>query len=162
MTRIAALESALLCTALLLAPPHVSAEGCTAQATVAQLAEELRALKREVMRLRIDAATTRLSESERHWRDAKLELQRLDEEDRSLSQEMQELDSQLLQPNLSPEARAEILQAKLDAQNTGMAALRDERADASRREAAARASYRQAQHAHCELLAEAAQLGLSP
>jgi chromosome segregation ATPase len=158
------------CIGLLFVAPVVSSQtrlveapddgGHSLRAAVAQLTSELKALKLDVLRLQIEAVQARLDQAENGWRVTQQEQQRLEEEDRELGQEVQELDAQLLQPTLSPEMRADIVQAKFNAQTSGVAALRAERAAADTRESTARARFEQARKAHSELLARAVKLGL--
>ena len=149
---VAAVWIGLLATAPVIFSQSQPNDALELRTVVTQLAAEVRSLKTEILRLQVEASEARVHKSQLEWDSARQEQERLDQEHRELTQEAQELSAELLQPSLSPETRAELVEAKFKAETSKTAKLLAERASADRQEALARDAYEQTRKAHSQLL----------
>jgi hypothetical protein len=128
---------------------------------LAQLTADVHALKVEVLRLRFEAEETRMSEIERELSLSAEARRQLTEEEHVLNQELSESDAQLRLPELSPEQRQELQSTRAEKMTAGMSRLHSERARAHEREASLRQRLQRTRQARAQLLARAAELGIT-
>jgi chromosome segregation ATPase len=130
-------------------------------ADLTRLANEVFQLKADVLQMSIEATTDRLALLQRELGRGEETLRWLTAEEGTLQNEVEDLQRQLEDPALSTEQRSEIAATASEASTNGAAWLSEQRAAAEQRDATLRGQLTEIEHTRAQLLARAAELGLT-